>query len=85
MYELLSPLVYANADENHYFGLTYASHLKIIIPKPVDSLIRDEEMSIRMMSNIWKHKAAIQVPKVCCRWIIKNVNALKLSIGAIRN
>ena len=60
MYELLSPLVYAASEENLYFGLTYASRLKIIIPKPVDSFIRVEEMSIRMMSNVWNKKAAMK-------------------------
>ncbi len=34
-YELLSPLVYASVQENQYFGLTYASELKINLPKQI--------------------------------------------------
>jgi len=46
-YEILPGLVYGSAKENCFFGLTYASKLKITLPRLPDLFIREEEATVK--------------------------------------
>ena len=49
--DLLPPLAYATADEHCFFGITYASNLKINIPKLDDASLLEDERMTQFYSN----------------------------------